>query len=58
MQALLFSPYIDEASVLNLLLQRAGFNVRTVHNLEQAIDAWPEQPVDFVLITLPKIYQG
>ena len=54
MQALLFSPYIDEASVLNLLLQRAGFNVRTVHNLEQAIDAWPEQPADFVLITLPE----
>ena len=54
MQALLFSPHIEEASVLNLLLQRAGFNVRTVHNLEQAIDAWPEHPADFVLITLPE----
>jgi DNA-binding response OmpR family regulator len=54
MQALLFSPHIDEASVLNMLLQRAGFNVRTVHNLDQAIDAWPEQPADFVLITLPE----
>lgn len=53
MQAMLFSPHIDEAAVLNLILQRAGFSVRTVHNLEQAINAWPEQPADFVLITLP-----
>lgn len=54
MHAILFSPHIDEASVLNLLLQRAGFTVRTVHNLDQAVDAWPEQPADFVLITLPE----
>lgn len=54
MQALLFSPHIEEASVLNLLLQRSGFTVRTVHNLDQAIDAWPEQPADFVLISLPE----
>jgi DNA-binding response OmpR family regulator len=54
MQALLFSPHIDEASVLNMLLQRVGFNVRTVHNLDQAVDAWPELPADFVLITLPE----
>lgn len=54
MQALLFSPHIEEASVLILLLQRAGFTVRTVHNLDQAIDAWPEQPADFVIITLPE----
>ena len=54
MQALLFSPHIEEASVLILILQRAGFTVRTVHNLGQAIDAWPEQPADFVLITLPE----
>jgi DNA-binding response OmpR family regulator len=57
MQALLFSPHIEEASVLNLLLQRAGFTVRTVHNLDQAIDAWPEQPADFVIITLPEDFQ-
>jgi two-component system KDP operon response regulator KdpE len=54
MQALLFSPYIEEASVLIQLLQRAGLTVRTVHNLDQAIDAWPEQPADFALITLPE----
>ena len=52
MQAMLFSPHIEEASVLNLLLQRIGFSVRTVHNLDQAIDAWPEHPADLVLITL------
>ncbi len=54
MQAMLFSPYIEEASVLVMLLQRVGFTVRTVHNLDQAIDAWPEQPADFVLISLPE----
>lgn len=54
---MLFSPHIEEASVLNLLLQRVGFNVRTVHNLDQAVDAWPEQPADFVLITLPEDVQ-
>ena len=52
MQAMLFSPHIEEASVLNLILQRVGFTVRTVHNLDQASDAWPEQSADFVLITL------
>ena len=54
MQAILFSPHLEEASVLTLLLQRVGFNVRTVHNLDQSIDAWPEQPTDFILITLPE----
>jgi DNA-binding response OmpR family regulator len=54
MQAILFSPHLEEASVLTLLLQRVGFNVRTVHNLDQSIDAWPEQPADFILITLPE----
>lgn len=54
MQALLFSPHVEEASVLILLLQRAGFTVRTVQNLDQAIEAWPEEPADFVLISLPE----
>jgi DNA-binding response OmpR family regulator len=58
MQAILFSPYIEEASVLNLILQRVGFHVRTVQNLKQAIDAWPEQSTDFVLITLPEDISG
>jgi DNA-binding response OmpR family regulator len=54
LQAILFSPHIEEAAVLNLLLQRAGFTVRTVHDLDKSVDAWPEQPADFVLITLPE----
>lgn len=58
MQAMLFSPHLEEASVLTLLLQRVGFNVRTVHNLDQSIDAWPEQPADFILITLPEDISG
>jgi DNA-binding response OmpR family regulator len=52
MQALLFSPHADEAAVLTVLLQRAGFAVRSVRSLDQAIEAWPEQPSDFVLITM------
>ncbi len=52
MQALLFSPHADEAAVLTLILQQAGFAIRSVRNLDLAIESWPEQPSDFILITL------
>lgn len=52
MQALLFSPYADESSVLQVILHQAGFMVRTEHSLSQAIETWPENPSDFILIVL------
>ncbi len=53
MQALFFSPHADEAAVLTVLLQQAGFMVRSIRNLDQAIEAWPKQPADLILIALP-----
>ena len=52
MQALLFSPHPDEANVFQVILQQAGFVVRTGRSLDQAIETWPENPADLVLIAL------
>jgi DNA-binding response OmpR family regulator len=52
MQAILFSPHADEANVLQVILQQAGFMVRTTRSLDQAIESWPENPADLVLIVL------
>ena len=52
MQALLFSPHPEETGVFQLILQQAGFMVRTVQNLDHAIESWPEQPSDLVFISL------
>lgn len=38
--------------MLSMILQQAGFSVRTVRNLDLAVEAWPERPTDFVLISL------
>jgi DNA-binding response OmpR family regulator len=51
MQAMLFTPHADEAAVLTVILQQIGFSVRAVRNLDQAIEAWPEHPADFILIS-------
>jgi len=53
MQALLFCPYVDESAVLTVVLQQAGFSVRSIRTLEQAIAQWPEQPSELILIVLP-----
>jgi DNA-binding response OmpR family regulator len=52
MQAILFSPHPDESNVLQVILQQAGFMVRTYRSLEQAIAAWPESPADLILAVL------
>lgn len=52
MQAVLISPHADEAHVLQILLQEAGFLVRSARSLEQAIENWPENPADFILVVL------
>lgn len=52
MQALLISPHNDETAVLTVILQQAGFSVRSIMDLERAIESWPEQPSDLILITL------
>ncbi len=52
MQALLFSHHADEANVFQVILQQAGFTVRSVRDLDQAIEAWPQSPSDLILISL------
>jgi DNA-binding response OmpR family regulator len=50
MQALLFSPHTDETNVFQVILQTAGFIVRTSPSLDQAIETWPENPADLIII--------
>ena len=52
MQAILFSPHADEANVFQVILQQAGFMVRAAQSLDQAIETWPENPADLILIVL------
>ena len=52
MQAVLISPHQDEANVLQVILQQAGFMVRTARSLDLAIETWPENPADFILIVI------
>jgi DNA-binding response OmpR family regulator len=52
MQALLFSPNADESQVLQVILQQAGFLIRTYRDLDQAIEAWPENPADLIMAVL------
>lgn len=50
MQALLFNPHPDEVAVLTMVLQQAGFTVRTVRDLDHAIEMWPELPFELIVI--------
>jgi DNA-binding response OmpR family regulator len=52
MEAILFSPHADETDVLQVILQQAGFMVRTYRSLDQAIQAWPENPADLIMAVL------
>jgi len=52
MQAVLISPYADEANILEVILQQSGFVVRTASSLDQAIESWPENPADLIMIVL------
>ena len=52
MEAILFSPHADESNVLQVILQQAGFMVRTSRGLDHAIEEWPENPADLILAVL------
>jgi DNA-binding response OmpR family regulator len=53
MYALLLTHNADESAVLRLALQRAGFASRITTDLKQAIQAWPDQTTDLVLLSFP-----
>jgi DNA-binding response OmpR family regulator len=52
MQALLFSHYPDEAAILRLIIQQAGFTTRSIRDIDQAIESWPENPSELIVFTL------
>ncbi len=52
MKALLYTQYAEEAAILSLVLQQAGFTVRSIRDLERAVEDWPEYTLDFMLLTL------
>ena len=52
MYALLLAQNADETAVLSLVLQRAGLTVTTANDLERALQAWPEQPADLIVLAL------
>jgi len=56
LQAVLFCPHADEGNVIQVILEQAGFLVRSVRNLDQAIEAWPINPADLILIVLSEEY--
>lgn len=52
MLALLFAPDPDEAAVLTLLLQRAGFEVRLIPEADRLLQRWQERPAELFFLTL------
>lgn len=52
MQAVLFAQDPDEAAILSVVLQRAGFAVRQQRDAERIFQLWPEQPCDLALLAL------
>ena len=52
MQGMLFTQNFDDEHILSSVLQHGGFSIHVVHDLDQAIESWFEQPSDFVLLSL------
>jgi len=50
MRAVFYSYHLDEAAVLQVVLQRAGFAPRQVQDLAKFIEIWAERPADLVLV--------
>jgi len=52
MQALLFCEPREELAVLTVILQQVGFTVHSSMKLDQAIENWPDLPLDLILASL------
>ncbi len=57
MDALLLAHQAEEAAVLSLVLQQAGFNVKSVRELGVMVEDWPDQPLDLICVTLSGDHQ-
>ena len=53
MEAVLISPFADEASILRVILDQAGIRTMTISDMDQAIETWPSNPADLIVIVLP-----
>jgi len=51
MRAVFYSYHLDEAAILQLVLQRAGFSPQQVQQPARIVEAWADRPADFVLIS-------
>ena len=51
MRAILCAYHLDEAAVLQLALQRAGFAPQAVHDLNVVIENWAERAGDLVVVS-------
>lgn len=51
MKAILSAYHLDEAAVLQLALQRAGFAPQAVHDLSAVIENWAERAGDLVVVS-------
>lgn len=51
MRASIYSYHLDEAAVLQLVLQQAGFEPNLSRDIESLIEKWIERPTDFVMLS-------
>jgi len=51
MRAVFYSYHLDEAAILQLVLQRAGFSAQQVQQPARIVEVWADRPADFVLIS-------
>jgi DNA-binding response OmpR family regulator len=54
MQALLISKFSDEADILTVILQHAGFTIHRMPNVNQAEEELDALPPEFIILTLEK----
>ncbi|MFH1085061.1 MAG: winged helix-turn-helix domain-containing protein [Chloroflexota bacterium] len=52
MQALLVCDDVDELALLTALLQRTGAAVNATHDLERALQDWPQPPPELVVLAV------
>ena len=50
MKAMIFSYHLDEAAILKVVVQQAGFESNITRDVDQLIEKWVENPVDFFLL--------
>jgi DNA-binding response OmpR family regulator len=54
MVAYLLDHDADEAAVLMVVLQRAGFSARSARDLDRVLQAWNDQPAELVVVAIKR----